>query len=259
VRICVLADWLNPIMRQTFDLLAERGVTVDVRYPDKELIDLASVKVEHDLYVLKSGTDVALSLAGLLHSLGARTVNPYQSVSMLRNKIVVTGGLGAAGVPVPETFVTNDPNDLDALLAEGPLIIKPYRGSRGEGIRVVHELGELLETPSERPILAQRYMVPDGRDRKLYCAGERVFGVLREWPLRTYADKLGEPFEPDDDLCDIAVRCGKAFGVGLFGIDVVMCEGKPYVVDMNKFGSWMGVAQAPSHVADYLVATARGG
>jgi len=88
-------------------------------------------------------------------------------------------------------------------------------------------------------------MAPDGRDRKIYGIGGRLFGVKRVWPLRTYSDKLGEPFELSSDLRRIALHCGRAFGVDLFGLDVVISGGRPYVVDVQSFGSHMGVPDAP--------------
>jgi ribosomal protein S6--L-glutamate ligase len=160
-------------------------------------------------------------------------------------------------VPTPETYVTMNPDDLVALLETGPLILKPYRGSRGEGVRVVCHAGELDGLPAGAPILAQRYQQPDGRDRKIFCIGGQVFGVKRIWPLRTYQDKVGEPFALTPELRDIALRCGRTFGIDLYGLDVVISAGRPYVVDVNKFGSYMGVPDAPRLLADYIYGAAQ--
>ena len=103
MRIGLIADWLNPCIRAAIETLREMGATVDVAYPDRELIRLDQVAVRHDLYVLKSGTEAALSLGGMLHALGATTLNPYPVVVGLRNKVLVTNALQAAGLPVPET------------------------------------------------------------------------------------------------------------------------------------------------------------
>ncbi len=233
------------------------GATVDVAYPDRELIRLDQVAVRHDLYVLKSGTEAALSLGGMLHALGAATLNPYPVVVGLRNKVLVTSALQAAGLPVPVTYMACDLNELSPLLMDGPLILKPHRGSRGEGIRIIREPAQLDAVSLDGPTLVQRYHEPDGPDRKLYRIGERIFGVLRRWPLRTYADKIGEPFEPDAELTDLAFRCGDVFGIDLYGLDVVMSRGQPAVVDLNKFGSFMGVPDAPRRLAEHLLQAAR--
>src|ERR671930_385060 len=149
MRICAIVDWVNPVFAEVIRRLTERGVRVDLIHPEAQMIALAAVRVEHDLYLLKSGTDLALSLAGALHALGAATLNPYPIVERLRNKIVVTRLLQQAGIPTPETYVTGQPGDLAPLLEEGPLIVKPHRGSRGQGIRIVWQAAELAELPPE--------------------------------------------------------------------------------------------------------------
>src|SRR5438445_7192480 len=95
MRIGVIADWLNPNMERLVQLLTEQGVHLDLIYPEKQMTDLSQVKVEHDLYLLKSGTEPALSLGGSLHVLGAVTLNPYPIVAMLRNKVIVMRALQA--------------------------------------------------------------------------------------------------------------------------------------------------------------------
>ncbi|HEX6542295.1 MAG TPA: hypothetical protein VF040_11115 [Ktedonobacterales bacterium] len=257
MRIGVIADWLNPNMEQLVQLLTERGVTLELIYPEKQMIDLSQVRVEHDLYLLKSGTEPALSLGGSLHMLGAVTLNPYPIVAMLRNKVIVMRALQAAGVPVPDTYMTTNASDFVPLLAAGPLILKPYRGTRGRGVVVVRQPDELQNLPEDDLLLAQRYHEPDGPDGfdyKLFRIGERIFGIRRRWPIRTYDDKRGHPFDPSPELREIALRCGQAFGIDLYGLDVVMSGGMPYVVDLNKFGSYMGVPDGPRLLADYIYA-----
>lgn len=258
MRIGIIADWLNPNMQQMVQLLSDRGVTLQLIYPEKQLTDLSQVRVEHDLYLLKSGTEPALSLGGALHVLGAVTLNPYPVVQMLRNKVIVMRALQAAGVPVPDTYMTCDAADLVPLLEAGPLILKPYRGTRGRGVSVVSRPEGLSAPADEELLLAQRYHAPDGdgQDHKIFRIGERIFGIRRVWPIRTYEDKVGQPFEPSPELRDIAIRCGEAFGIDLYGLDIVMSEGRPYVVDLNKFGSYMGVPDGPRLLADYVYAAA---
>ena len=252
MRIGIILDQMTPNVEQAVDLLSRQGVRVDLTHPERQLISLSRVRVENDLYLLKSGSD--MTLAGALHALGAATLNPYPTVAMMRNKIIVTRVLQAAGVPTPDSYLTTRVDDLASLLESGPLIVKPYQGSRGEGIRVIRHVRELIDLPANEPILAQRYEEPDGHDLKVFCIGRRLFGVRRIWPLRTYQDKAGEPFPLTPQLRDLAWRCGRAFGIDLFGMDVVLSGGRPYVVDVNKSGSFMGVPDAPTLLAEHIYA-----
>ncbi len=82
--------------------------------------------------------------------------------------------------------------------------------------------------------------------------------MRRIWPLRTYQDKYGEPFEVSPELREIALRCGEVFGLDLYGLDVVISGGQPYVGDINKFGSFIGVPDAPVLLANHILRAAEG-
>jgi ribosomal protein S6--L-glutamate ligase len=252
------ANRVSPIMPEVVRLLSEWGATVETIHPEDALTDLSMVRVEHDLYVLKSGTELALSLAGALDAAGAAILNPYPVAAMCRDKVIATRVLQAAGVPVPDTFVTHDPWRLAALLDNGPLVVKPHRGSKGRGVQVVWDADELdALSPDGGVLFAMRYEEPDGRDRKIYCIGGQLFGVKRVWPAKTYEEKVGEPFALTPELRDIALRCGEAFGMELYGLDVVISDGRAYVVDISSFPGFKGVPDAALRLADYIFAAAR--
>ena len=238
--------------------LSDAGVVVDVIHPVKQMLELSDVRVEHDLYVLKKTSRLALSIAGALHAQGAVIVNPYPVSVALRDKIITSRILQSAGVPTPDTYVASRPERLESLLDGGPLVVKPYQGSDGFGIRVVRSVAELAAVPAGKdPVFAQRYHPPQGRDRKMYVIGGRVFGVKKVFPARTDAEKHGEPFTPTAELREIVVRCGQAFSIDLYSIDIIESEGKPYVVDMCSIPGCRGVPDGPSHLASYLYAAAK--
>jgi ribosomal protein S6--L-glutamate ligase len=249
---------VSPIMPEVVRLLSEWGATVDTIHPEEALTDLSRVRAQHDLYVLKSGTELALSLAGALHAVGAAILNPYPVACACRDKVVATRILQRAGVPVPETFVTHDPWRLAPLLDGGPLVVKPYRGSKGRGVQVIWDADELdALAPVSGVLFAMRYHEREGRDRKIYCIGGQLFGVKRVWPATTYEQKLGEPFALTPELREIALRCGDAFGMELYGLDVVISRGRPYVVDISSFPGFKGVPDAPLRLADYIFTAAQ--
>jgi len=235
--------------------VADAGVDVDVVHPTQGALDLSRVRVEHDLYFLKKSSRLSLSIAGALHAQGAAIINPYPVTIALHDKIVTARILQGAGVPVPATYVASRPDLLAPLLARGPLVLKPYHGSDGIGVRVVKSVAELAAVPPGRdPVFAQRYHAPQGRDRKIYVVGGQLFGVKKVFPIRTEQDGQGEPFTPRPELCEIARRCGQAFGIDLYSVDIIESDGRPYVVDMCSIPGCGGVPDAPRHLASYLLA-----
>ena len=246
-------------MPEVVRLLAEWGATAEPVHLGDELIDLARIRVDYDLYVLKDKSELAMRVAAALHTAGAALLNPYPASATLRDRIVKLRVLQAAGVPAPKTFVASHVDQLRAALEHGPLVIKPHRkltrSAPGEGIHVVRDRAELAALPPiSEPVFAQRYHASDGPDRKIYSIGSEIFGVLRAWPARTHREKLGQVFTPDPELVDITRRCGAALGIDLFGVTVVQSGGKSYVVDMTSIPGFKGVPDAPRRLAEYIYA-----
>src|SRR5437870_3977715 len=178
-------------MPEVVRLLTGWGATAEPVHVGDELIELARIRVDYDLYVLKDKSDLAMRVAAALHAAGAALLNPYPASATLRDRIVKLRVLQAAGVPAPKTFVASHVDQLRAALEHGPLVIKPHRNlarsAPGEGIHVVRDAAELAALPPiSEPVFAQRYHASDGPDRKIYSIGNEIFGVLRSWPARTH-------------------------------------------------------------------------
>ena len=231
--------------------LADAGAEVDVIHPLERAVDLSQVRVQHDMYVLRQMSRLSLSLAGALHEQGAVIVNPYPVTVALRDRVIKSRVLQLAGVPTPTTYVASTPSQLAPLLEEGPLVIKPYQ--EGGQIKIVRTPAELAQVELGRdPVFAQRYHPPQGRDCKIYVIGGQLFGVKKVFPRRTEEEKLGEPFTLTPELIDIARRCGRAFEIDLYGVDVIESDGKAYVVDMDSIPGYKGVPDAPLLLARYF-------
>ncbi len=244
-------------MPELVHLLGELGATARPLHLGDDLIDVARVRLDYDLYVLKNRKDLGMSVAADLHRAGAVLLNPYPVAALLRDRIVTFRVLRAAGVPVPETFVASHASQLLPALDRGPLIIRPHRRAR-RGSAVVSNAAELAALgPMEEPVFAQRYHAPDGpMHRKVYSIGSDRFGVVRIRPARTPEETRGEPFTLTPELEDIARRCGSAFGIDLFGLDVVESEGRTYVIDISSFPGFQGVPHGPRRLARYIYAAA---
>lgn len=245
-----------PVVMRT---LREWGIVADVIDLSSQAVDLTTIRVEYDLYVLKRMHGLAVSIAGGLHAQGAAIVNPYPVTVALGDKIVTSRILLAAGVPIPATYVVSKPRLLAPLLEQGPLVIKPYQGSGGFDVRVVRSPTDLEAVAAGRekePVFAQRYHPPQGPDRKMYLIGDRIFGVEKVFPRQTQTEKHGTAFTPTPEQCALVLRCARAFGITLCGVDIIESEGKQYVIDMCSMPGFKGVPDAPSLLASYLEAAA---
>jgi ribosomal protein S6--L-glutamate ligase len=262
VRIGFLTRSFSPHTRSYVPLvmraLAELGALVEVVHPPARAVDLSKLRVEHDLYVLKQMSGLGVSMAGALDAQRATLVNPYRATLALSDKIVAFRMLQRAGISVPETYVATEPQMLAPFLDAAPLIVKPYRGSDGHGIRVISSAAELAELGGgKEPLVAQRYLGSDGPVLKMFSIGGHVFGVKQDSRRGDEAKENREPFVPTPEQSWIVRRCGEAFGIDLYGVDLIESEGSTYVVDVNSIPGFKGVPDAPLRLAKYFYAAAQ--
>jgi ribosomal protein S6--L-glutamate ligase len=245
-------DVPSRIILDVSDLLRQRGHSVECSIPEETLSALHEQPCDADLYLLKSYTELSLSLAGVLGARGANLINPYAGCAAARNKIVCYQLLREAGIPVPRSWMTADLTLLKTLLRQYPLILKPYMGWRGEGVRVVRREQDLAGFPiPSMPLLIQEYIENNGEDLRLYVAGDEVFGIRKRFSNSSFSVD-GEPTRVTPEMRDIALRCGRAFGLTLYGIDIIEGADGPVVVDVNYFPGYKGVPGAAYSVADCI-------
>jgi ribosomal protein S6--L-glutamate ligase len=243
---------LGPVLTEVYERLQAHGVAIDDHIPEDRLLSCGELVVTHDLYVLKSHTELALSTAGTLSALGARLLNPLRSCLLTQDKITSTRLLSDAGVPVPCSWVTDDYGLLVPLLKGGPLIAKPHRGHLGKGVHILGSAEDLdLLSPTEGPFLFQRYLETNSEDVKTYVVGRRAFAVSKRFSPHSYR-LHGHPIELDARTRDIVLKCGDVLGLHLYGVDLVRTERGPCVVDVNYFPGYKGVPGAARLIADYV-------
>jgi len=246
----------TPLLRDVCRALADRAIEVEWGVVEEMALRADTLSPEYDLYLLKSYTDLALSLAATLDAQGARILNPYRACAMARDKVVASRRLAAAGIRTPRTWMTANLALLAPRLADGPLIVKPLRGVHGAGVRVVHRPEQLSSSPTPEPVVVQELVPGSGRDLKLYVAGVQVFGVHKAFSPTSFQES-GEPCEVSAEAREIALRCGESFGLGLYGLDLVEGPDGPVVVDVNYFPGYRGVPDPIGAVAGYVEDYAR--
>ena len=245
----------SQIVLEVSEILRCRGFRVESGIAEEMLVSPDRLASTHDLYLLKSYTALSLSLAGVLHAEGARLLNPYPGCFASRDKIVASKLLHTAGIPAPRCWVTADLKLLDPIVEETPLIVKPHMGWLGEGIHIVRNRRELAAIPQpqtpQTPVLIQEYFQGTGEDLRMYIAGDQVFAVRMRFSSASFAEP-GRPCAVSSELRDIALRCGQAFGLGLYSMDVIGTPDGPKVVDVNDFPGYKAVPDAAVAVADYI-------
>lgn len=281
MRICFLMEPPRSKDSVTYEVLnglKEQGSEVEVVTERSGLIDLEHFRFDYDLYLFKSHSPLAESLAAAAHYRGAKVLNEYPATMKVRDKILTCTMLLQAGIPTPRTFVTDSIESLRSVVREMPIIVKPYRGRRGQGIEIcMDEAGfdDLIKRRAaesetdddggggedgtalgERLIFAQEYEDHEPFDYKAYAVGDFVHTIRRVFPAKTKEEKLGTPVEDDPELNDLIRRCGQLFGLQLYGVDLIKTSKGYSVIEVNCFPGYKGVPQGGSRIADFILANA---
>jgi len=249
----------NAVLEELYLLLTQRGFEVSESVPDSAALDLDQAP-QHDLYVLKARTELPVGIAGALEQRGARVLNPHRSCVTVLNKIVATAMLRDAGIPTPRSWAAVDRSLIPSVASAtpGPLIVKPFNGIHSQNITLVRALAELERVPATNgPFLVQEFVEGCTERLKVHCVGERVFATRK--PFSLGGDSVpGRPCEVSDEVRDIALGCGALFGMGLYGLDVLVPRSGPVVVDVNSFPGYAGVPGIAKVIADYVDGYAHG-
>ncbi|HVB20531.1 MAG TPA: hypothetical protein VNG51_01115 [Ktedonobacteraceae bacterium] len=213
-----------------------------------------------DIYLLKSHAPQALDLALYLEQKGALVVNSWASSMACQDRVLMAQRMNEHHLPWPHT--ESFPS-LDNLLAQPellatltfPLIIKSYYSHRGDlvdKVRGIPELRNLAGQWGQEPIVLQAFAAGDGWDIKLWVIDRQIFAARRRTPLDPDAPKEDYPISAEElpeEWARITLEIGRAFTLRLYGVDLLISERGPIIVDVNSFPGFRGVPGADSALA----------
>jgi glutathione synthase/RimK-type ligase-like ATP-grasp enzyme len=243
------------------------GCQVEVVIPDAARLYDVPVETPPWSVVVSRGRHLAgLGLLAAAAALGVPAVNDPRAIELVRNKIGMQAVLAHHDIPMPRTWFAGDPAAFGQLpLHRFPLVVKPYDGDGARGLALLTQPADvkLLEPITGRRslYLAQEYLPTDGFDLKLYGIGSQVWAVRKPSPVSfsepgpAQVSPAGESelVETDRQLADIALTCGRACQLELWGVDVAMTPDGPYVIEVNDFPTYSAVPGAGAVIAEHVL------
>ncbi len=208
---------------------------------------------------------------GVLHglgTLGVPVVNTARTIELCVDKAATSFALAIAGIPTPPTWTVQSEAAARQIVrrecGRGPLVLKPLFGAQGFGLKLVRREEDLPPWHEvEGVYYLQRFVAVerDGfRDMRLFVSQGQVIASMTRHAAHWITNvKLGarpEPFEPDAEAIDLALRSAAAVGADFAGVDMIRDSAdRLQVLEVNSMPGWRGLQKVVSFsIADELVA-----
>jgi ribosomal protein S6--L-glutamate ligase len=119
----------------------------------------------------------------------------------------------------------------------------------------IEQLEALEAEWKQEPIVLQEFAAGDGWDIKMWVIDQQIFAARRRTPLEPNASKEDFPIAPEElpgEWVHIAMEIGRIFNMRLYGVDLLITEQGPMIVDVNGFPGFRGVPGADSALVDLV-------
>ena len=193
-----------------------------------------------------------------LESRGTPVLSAPDRLELAVDRSRMTLELARAGLPVPETVITDD---VDAALAAtermGTVVLKPLYTSKGRGMRRLEpgvDAREALESHRAAglgPFYLQAFVKHPGRDLGVAVLGGRVLGAYwriagaEQWMTTILSGGRYERAEPPAVAIALAERAARHFGLAFTGVDLVeQPDGSFALFEVSAFGGFRGLEMA---------------
>lgn len=210
-----------------------------------------------------------LEILRFVEACGVRIFSSPRSIMGLLDRLSCTISLTAAGVPMPETTITEDVSQaVRAVERYGQAVLKPLYSTKARGMKFVDSTTEanLVQAvqafcDAGNPVMyIQKKLKIPGRDLGVVFLGGEYVGTYarvqgpNSWNTTTREGGHYARHDPSAELIAMAKRAQAPFKLDMTGVDVVETESGPMVFEVSAFGGFRGLQDALQYDAARLYA-----
>jgi tetrahydromethanopterin:alpha-L-glutamate ligase len=242
--------------------IADGAATVEIPGFDGDLPDIVFVRS------IPNGSfeqvTFRLSLLHALGELGVRVVNTARAIERCVDKSMTSFLLARAGIPTPETFVTEMTDAAEAWRGAQPadIVAKPLFGAQGRGLVRLDREAALPDpaTNLNGVLYLQNYVGRDSewRDYRVFVVGDAAVAAMARrgasWITNVARGGSCEPAAVAGRLGALAVAASRAVGADYCGVDLIeTAAGELVVLEVNSMPAWKGLqGVAEGDIADRI-------
>ncbi len=273
----VLADEVEK--RTGFRLVIDMGrVELDLvrnrlLFDRQDLCKLDGLIVKKISAVYSPNTLDRLELLRVAEAAGVRVFSGVENMLRLIDRLSCTVTLSNAGIPMPDTRVTEDIDYAVATVHQfGSAVFKPLFSTKARGMCIIE--GEQAEVSirgkveafsAENPMMyIQRRIDLPGRDLGMVFLGGEYLGTYARvsqgaaWNTTINSGGRYESYTPQREIVELAQRAQAPFGMDFTTVDVAETTDGPIVFEVSAFGGFRGALEgagidAAASYTDYVL------
>ena len=180
-----------------------------------------------------------------VETLGIAMVNEVDPLFLARNKYLALLIACKAGIPVPDTILTESIATGYRTVKEwSDIVIKPIAGSRGVGSMRFNDPDMAFFAMKNlrifsQPLMIQKYVHKPNRDVRVFVIGGHVvasmyrYAAPNSWKTNVAQGGKGVACNPGDQVKEIAIKVTEVFKLDYAGVDIVESEAGPLLLEVN--------------------------
>ena len=201
------------------------------------------------------------SVLAVLESVVARgvaTPNPPEAIRLGRDHWATSTVLAAAGLPIPASVAGADPETLAAHAVSHlglPVVVKQRRSRMGIGVircatrdHLEAVLDSMWRVGDE--VIVQRWLPGGASTLRLLVVGETVVAAARfragegDWRSNAARGGSAEGHRATAEEKSLSLRAARALGLGHCGVDLVIGDDGPVVLEVNPTPGFLRLEEA---------------
>ena len=223
---------------------------------DELLMDFRGREWDVDVIMTKTKDPVSLAILSTMKDENIPMINGPGVIFNTIHRFLLNSILSAAGIPQPE-FVFS----LERVTPFDRAVIKGYMDHYPRKSPVYLNIGKkVLQQNDSSYYYSQEYLEPE-REYKIYGIEDTLITYLQDKPLIHNAGYRKNKYEFRKRCCaaepeELARRAMIATGLKMCSMDIILSDGKYYVIDINV-SPGLGDREVMETLATYLLEVAR--
>jgi len=224
-------------------------------YNGTNLCDLDAIIIKKISAVYSPNTLDRLELLRLAQAQGVKVFSQPQRIMRLIDRLSCTVSLRNAGLPMPETIVTESIKEAtEAVKQFSSAVFKPLYSTKARGMTVINHSDpmekveqEIKDFQNQNPMMyIQKKVNLPGRDLGMVFLGGEYLGTYARvnqsgaWNTTINSGGRYEAHTPSDEIISMAQKAQDIFKMDFTTVDVAETDNGPIVFEVSAFGGFQG-------------------